>query len=520
MRVGSSRSNRGAAPRRPRLPPIVLLLVCARLAILLPYASAYGYFREELYYLACARRLAWGYPDRPPLSIALLALTRSLYGESLLSVRLVPAIAGAVVIGLTASLAKAFGGGVRAQALAALAALFAPAFLESSHVYSAEALDALLWTLSALYLVRALSASPKEGGPWWILLGVTLGVGTENKLWTLTYAGALSFGLLASPSRALWKTRGPWISVVLALLSLLPYALWEQAHGWPTREFAHSTAGSGLIHSTFALFRELFRDMLPVSLPLWGAGLWALCLDKRFVKWRPLGVAFGVVSLVFLLDGKSRGGDLAPAFPPLIAAGAVLVDEWLGARWWAHPVYAAALAIGGVLAVPFVVPVLPVFSFVRYAARLGQGPKAEELKDGGPLPRRYADMFGWKEMTTTVAAVYASLPEEDQREAAIFASNAGEAGAIERFGPEMGLPMPISGNNAYWFWGTRGASGRVVLTVGGDPEVWRPRCESLEVAAVFTHSLVRPEENHLRVSICRRTKETLEALWPEIERFE
>jgi hypothetical protein len=129
-------------------------------------------------------------------------------------------------------------------------------------------------------------------------------------------------------------------------------------------------------------------------------------------------------------------------------------------------------------------------------------------------------MFGWKEMTATVAAVYASLPEEDQREAAIFANNDGEAGAIERFGPEMGLPTPISGHNGYWFWGTRGASGRVVVIVGGDLPAWRSRCERVEVAAVFTHSLVRPEENHVRVFLCRRTKETLDALWPSLKRFE
>jgi hypothetical protein len=520
MRVGSSRSNSGAAPRKPRLPPLVLLLVSARLALLLPYASAYGYVRGELYYLACARRLAWGYVDHPPLSLALLALTRSLYGESLLAVRLVPAIAGALVVGLTASLAKTFGGGVRAQGLAALAVLVAPGFLASGHVYSTDALDALLWTLAALFLARALSVERGKGGLWWVLLGVAFGLGTENKLSVLAYAGAVVVGLIASPSRALWKTRGPWIAGALGLLLLAPYAMWEQAHGWPTVEFMHATVSQRSSHSLLAFLRGQIVDMLPVSLPLWGGGLWALCVNKRFVKWRPLGVAFGVLWVVFLLDRKSRGEDLEPGYPPLFAAGAVFIDDWLGARWWAHPIYAAALAVGGVVGVPFVVPVLPVFSFVRYAARLGLAPKAEDANGVGPLPKSYASMFGWKEMTSTVAVVYSSLPEEDQREAAIFASNDGEAGAIEMFGPDMGLPTPISGDDSYWFWGSRGASGRVVITVGGDVETWRPRCESVEVAAVFTHSLVLPEENHLRVSICRRTKEPLEALWPEVKRFE
>jgi hypothetical protein len=517
MPAGSSRSSSGLA-RGPRLPPLVLLLACARLAILLPYASAYGYSRDELYFLACARRLAWGYVDRPPLSIALLALTRSLYGESLLAVRLVPAIAGAVVVGLTASLAKTFGGGLRAQALAALAVLLAPAYLASSHVYGADALDVLLSTLAALFLARALTASSGTGGFSWVLLGVMLGLGAENQLRTLGYAGGIFIGLLASPSRALWKTRGPWVTGALLVSLLLPYALWERAQGWPTREFMHAIMEKGAIHSPFAFLRGQVEDMLPPSLPLWGAGLWALSFSKRFTKWRPLGVAFGVVLVLLLVNGKSRAADLAPAFPPLFAAGAVFIDEWLGAQWWAHPVYAAVLAIAGVIGLPFVVPVLPAYSFVRYAARLGQVPDARA--GTAPLPRRYADMFGWKEMTEAVAAVYTSLPEEDQREASIFARDDGEAGAIEMFGPEMGLPTPISGHNAYWFWGARGASGRVVVTVGDDPETWRPRCESVELAAVFTHSLVTLQENHLRVSVCRRTKEPLEALWPRLKRFE
>jgi hypothetical protein len=489
-----------------------------KLAILLPYASAYGYFRDELYYLACARRLAWGYVDHPPLSMAVLALTRSLYGESLLAVRLVPAIAGAVVVGLTASLAKTFGGGVRAQALAALAVLFAPGYLASSHVYSADALDILFWTLAALFLARALSAEPGKGGSWWILVGVTLGVGAENKLSVLLYVGGLFLGLLASPSRVAWKTRGPWVAGALGLVLLAPYALWEQAHGWPTAEFLRAALRQGPNRSPVAFLRGQIVDMLPVSLPLWGAGLWALCMNKRFLKWRPLGVAFGVILLCLIVEGKSRGEDLEAAYPPLIAAGAVFIDDWLVARRWAYPAYAAVLAIGGVVGVPFVVPVLPVFSFVRYAARLA--PKGEGRKEEGPLPRAFADAFGWKEMTSTVAAVYASLPEEDQREAALFASNDGEAGAIEMFGPEMGLPTPISGHDAYWYWGTRGASGRIVVTVGGDVETWRPRCESVEVAAVFTHSLVAPEENHLRVSICRRTKLPLDAFWPSMKRLD
>jgi hypothetical protein len=120
-------------------------------------------------------------------------------------------------------------------------------------------------------------------------------------------------------------------------------------------------------------------------------------------------------------------------------------------------------------------------------------------------------MFGWKELTENAAVVYGSLTDEERREAAIYASNYGEAGAIEQFGPEAHLPPPISGHNNYWLWGPRGASGRVVIVVGGNTERWRSRCESFEVSSVVSHSLAMPYENRLPISVCRVDEGTARA---------
>ncbi len=119
-----------------------------------------------------------------------------------------------------------------------------------------------------------------------------------------------------------------------------------------------------------------------------------------------------------------------------------------------------------------------------------------------------------------MVSVYASLGDEERREAAIYASNYGEAGAIELFGPEAGLPTPISGHNNYWLWGPRGASGRVVILVGSDPDRWKARCETVEVVAVVSHSLAMPYENELPISVCRTTKAPLERLWRELRHYE
>jgi hypothetical protein len=521
MAKGSIRSAEPSARPERRIPPLVLLLACALLGIELRFATEYGYFRDELYYLACASRLAWGYVDHPPLSIGVLAATRYLYGDSLTAIRVVPAAVGALVIGLTAALAKTFGGSTRAQGLAALGVLVAPQYMASWHYYSMNCLDVLFWTLAALFAARALGSEAGKGHAYWILLGLTFGLGLENKLSMLFMMGGLGVGLALSPSRGVLKTRGPWIALLLALMLILPYVAWERANGWPTREFIHNATTEKMASiSPFAFLRAQIDGMMPFGAPLWLCGLGALLSSSRFAKWRALGFAFVFVFLLLVVNEKSRAGYLAPAFPPLFAAGAVFVDDWFSARAWAYPLTAALLLAGGTACLPFAVPVLPVSSFLDYAKKLGQKPKSEENKAAGLLPQFYADMFGWKEMTRNVAAVYEALPEEDQRDAAIYASNYGEAAAIEHFGGEMGLPAPISGHNNYWLWGPHGATGHVVITVGGDPERWRPRCERLDVVAVFSHSLAMPYENGLRVAICRHTKLSLEALWPELKGFE
>src|SRR5229473_2124914 len=108
---------------------VILCISACKLLIHLYAGRYYGYFVDELYYLACSRHLDWGYVDQPPLIALITWIGRSLFGDSLPAIRFLPAVAGAGEVALTALIARELGGKWFAQGLAALATLVAPGIL-------------------------------------------------------------------------------------------------------------------------------------------------------------------------------------------------------------------------------------------------------------------------------------------------------------------------------------------------------------------------------------------------------
>src|SRR5262249_10257967 len=157
-----------------------------KLAVHLTALPGYGYFRDELYYLACSERLAWGYVDHPPLSVALLKIVRLVLGDSLWALRVVPAIAGALFVFLAGGMVRSLGGGGRAAAIACAAVLGAPVLWGMDHYWSMNSLDQLFWAGAVLLFARAFGAPSARA---WAALGVVLGLGLLNKA-SLLWLGA------------------------------------------------------------------------------------------------------------------------------------------------------------------------------------------------------------------------------------------------------------------------------------------------------------------------------------------
>jgi hypothetical protein len=502
-------------------------VLAAKLLVQLAFAGGYGYFRDELYYLACARHLAWGYVDHPPLCVALLGMVHAVLGDSRFATRLLPALAGTAVVLLGSVLARQMGAGRIAQVLAALALLVAPEYLALDHFYSMNAFEPLFWTAAACIAARILVTQGRSPLGTWALLGVVLGLGLENKLSVLWLVGGLGVGILATRQRRLLLDPGLWLAVAIMALLITPYLGWEIANGWPTREFVrHATMEkmSRIAPGDFILAQV--TEMHPLTAPLWIAGLAGLLAWSKLERMRPLGIAYLAVLVLLLLQRGSRTGYLSPSYPILFAAGSVVAEAAIRkAAWrrWLVAAYGGLLVVGGALTAPLALPCLPVERFIAYARALGQSPSTEEKKEVGPLPQFYADMFGWPEMTDAVLAVVATLSPQERAHAVVLTGDYGQAGAFELFGRGRGMPPVVSGHNNYWLWGPGDPGAQVVIRLSNAPEAaqyWAEQFEEIEARGSFSHPLNMPYESNLTIYVCRRPRVPFGESWGKRKHYD
>jgi hypothetical protein len=493
----------------------VYALAIAVLALHMAFSGRYGYFRDELYYAACGQRLAWGYVDHAPLAPFLARLSRVLLGDSLPALRLLPALAASAKVLLGAWLARELGGGKYAQFLAAFCVLLAPIYLTFDSFFSMNAFEPVFWMACAAIVLRILnSGNPKL----WLLFGLIAGLGIVNKHSMLFFASGIVLGLLTTSARDHFRQPWIWLGAGIAFLCFLPNLLWEIQNGWPTLALLHAVIGTKyVIVSPWEFIWQQTLLTHPLAAPIWLAGLWFLLRDPFGEKYAVLAVAYFTVLLeMLILHGKIY--YLAPAYVMLLAAGSVWIELRLVPRAgaWLRPAIAVPLLIGGVIAAPLAMPILPVEAAVRYtrfwdvqAVRVENVPQRE-------LPQLFADMFGWQEQVHAVAGVYHALPESERAQAVVLAYNYGEASAINYFGSKLGLPrQAISGHNQYGLWGPGATTGQVVVAIGFTERQLRECYDEVTPEASVSPQYAIPEESQLTIFVCRRPHKGLQESWAE-----
>jgi len=495
---------------------MVACLVLAKLLVHLYAGRHYGYFVDELYYIACSKHLAWGYVDQPPL-IALITWTvRAILGDSLPAIRLLPAVAGAGEVALVALLAREFGGKAFAQGLAGLAVLVAPGLLAADGLLSMNAFEPLFWMGCAWLLARIVNTGDQK---LWIWFGVLAGLGLENKHSMLIFGAGMVAGVILTPERRAFRSGWFWLAALIVFLLFLPNLIWNIQHHFPFLELQANIRRSGRdVHlGLMEFFGQETLATNPLTLPLWLAGLWFFFgPGKRF---RALGIAW-IFTAVVIVTLSPRIYYLFPAFPALCAGGGVVWEHWLDrfARPW-RIAWATLIAVSGAMLAPMAIPVLPPETYIRYTRALHLAPPRIETHRLGPLPQIFADQFGWEEMAAEVARIYNNLPPEVRTETAIFGQNYGQAGAIDLFGPKYGLPQAISAHQSYFFWGPRNYTGSSVIVMAGNPEDLERRFASVEKVGHVEHPYSMPYE-HFDIYYCRGLKQPLKDLWPQAKNWD
>lgn len=486
----------------------------------------YGWFIDELYYRACSARMDWGFVDHPPASIALLAATRSIFGDSLLAARVWPALAAAGAALSSSALAARLGGGAFARGLAAASVLSSPVVLIFGSFFSMNALELLLWPVCAIAFCNAV----ERGGRAWLSVGALLGLAVLNKHTSATFGAALALGTLVGPERRVSCTRWPWLGSLVAFSLIAPNIVWQVVHGWPSLEF-YSSAQRLKNIDTPAL-RVLAHQMIvtgPGAAPLALLGVAASLCDRGPGR-RALGVAFLALLAALALSRSSRFERLAAFYPILLAFGAVSLERLARGRWsWLRGAAWLSIAASAATFLPIALPLVAPAQASGYAARLGLVPPIEKNRTGS-LPQWLADRLDWYALVSDVAVAYRSLSPEDQRRVRwLFTPNYGEAGALELWGPGLGLPPVLSNHNSYFPWSE--AELRAPAMVSADANVfWLSVGLSRQaLERIFEHvtelGVARCEHcvdwrRERPILLARAPRAPLEQQWPALKHFE
>jgi 4-amino-4-deoxy-L-arabinose transferase-like glycosyltransferase len=512
-------SSGDSAPRV-SLWPWVYVVALVYFGLHLATSTRYGYFRDALYYLACAEHLDFGYVDLPPLFPGIAWIARHTLGTSLPALIFWSALAGAGRIVFIAAFARELGARRFGTALAAVLGATPAVWWVIDHQFAMNALEPVLWTGCAWAILLMIKA---ENPKLWLGFGAFAGVGLENKYSIAIFAFALLAGLLLTPQRRLLFT--PWLLAggAIALVIFLPNLMWNMQHHWPFLEVMRNIRATGkdIVLPPGAYLGQQILMMNPLSFPFWFGGL-LFYFSPAARAFRAFGWAFVITIALFLaLHGKDYYS--APAYAMVLAAGAVFTERrlqsWRRVRATAilKPACFIWLITGIGLILPLVLPILPLAAFVRYQSHLPFQPaRTERSFVGATLPQYYADELPWQDVVAAVARVYHALTPEEQAKAAIFCDNYGEAAAVDFFGRQYGLPKAISGHQNYFLWGPRNYTGEIVILVGQSMDDARREFASVEIGARLHNPYALWYETQ-PILLCRGLKWNLQTLWPRVE---
>ncbi len=479
---------------------LVLPVAAAEFLLLVVTSNRYGYHRDELYFRVAARHPAWGYDDQPALTPLVGRFSEWMFGADPRGLRMLSAVAMALVVVLVALIARELGAGAAGQAVAALATAASAAAMAVGHLLSTTTFDVLVWVTLVYVVARILGGGDARQ---WLLVGLVAGIGLENKQLVLLLVVALACGCLLARRWDLARNPWPWSGAVLAFVLWLPNLLWQARHGWPQLELADKIGQEDPVGYRVQLLPFQFLLIGPLLAPLWIGGLWWLLRRPEARPYRPLGFAYVVLLVIALVTGGKPYYTMGFLLV-LLGAGGVVAESWMRDRRARKLALGAAIAVSAAVAAVITLPLVPV-----------------EDVHATPIPDLNEDAIetiGWPTFAATVGRVWNELPQSERSTAVVYASNYGEAGAIARYGRAHGIPRAYSGHNAFWRFGRPPDGAHPIIVVGyHHREALRGDFRGCVLSARIDNGVALDnEEQGAPIWTCATTTEAWSRLWPRL----
>jgi hypothetical protein len=337
-------------------------------------------------------------------------------------------------------------------------------------------------------------------------VGLVAGIGLQNKTLVALFLVGVAVGIVAVGPRSV--VRSPWVWAAAAIMLVLwaPNLVWQAANGWPqlalSAAIAAGSSGTSEPWYVFVPFQLVLVS--PLLVPVWVAGLWRLARDPLLRPYRAFAVAYPLLVVVFTVTG-GKPYYVAGLYPLLLAAGAQPAVRWArtgGARL-RRALLGLALVLSAAVNAVLMLPLVPVQD-------LAATPIVDINYDAG-------ETVGWPAFARTVAAVHAGLPDAERAASVVLTRNYGEAGAVDHFGPALGLPPAYSGHNSYADWGPPPESATTAVVVGYDgPTLSRWFGDCTQAARIDNGVGLDNDEQGAPVHVCRERTAPWTRLWPEL----
>ena len=462
------------------------------------FSAGYGYERDELYFRMLPP--AWGYIDQGPLTPLIARAMRNVLGDQTWTVRIAATLATMTAVVVIALIARELGGGRGPQSLAAWAFAFAGYPMVLGHTLLTATLDMPVWPAVMLFIIRAIK---RDQPRWWLAAGAVAGVSMYNKLLVAVLLAALVAGVLAVGPRRLLLSPWVWAGAALGFVVGLPNLIYQVANSFPELSMGRALADHNSASVHIVMWPFLIIMLGPPLVPVWIAGLVTLWRDRSL---RFVAVAFPVLLVIVFVMGSQfyyPFGLLAVLF----AVGCVPTWRWVSTRLVWRRLLVIGVVVNAIVSSLLALPIVPLGS-------VSDTPIAS-------ISQVAQDSIGWPRYVAQIATVYRALPAGERTHTVVYASNYGEAGAIDRYGPDDGLPAVYSGHNQLTDEGRPPDATTTVVFVGGQYDDHARWFTSCTVKAHLDNGVgVDNEEQDEPVAVCRGPEEPWPQLWPRLHHLD